>query len=468
MNLTNIRKGCKKFIADNRVIFIYAAVITSFVLILNRLFIKMDDGNFLGIAMSPEFTYLGFLKNRYLTVSGRTIGEFLLMFFIRHNQIFYKLLNAAFIVYIAWFWTRLSDCFRNKYGLSAERRHIICCAGLFLMIVSCLNPAVFWYAGSFSYLWPFAGILITIYPIVFYFLEGKTTNLSIIAAILFAPLSAAQEQSCAAIITLYSAMLIITLISHQVKFKPVFILPFTVSLLCSIWMFSAPGIHGRSEMEAASGFTRYTTMRVSEKLLAGLSVFYTNTMYMSFVLFIIFAALLSYALYIEYEKTEGIKKLLAECNAFIITNSIMINLGIIVITKKLPHIIVRETFVSGEYGSYFWILIFFSTLSLLIVISLLTVLIIKNKRLGLFVLLCCTLAFGCALAMSFSSSIFASGQRVFFYTNAFLITACIGLISTLPKGKTVNKIYACICIYSAITFIIDIFAFTFVELPLMG
>ena len=58
----------------------YGAILLAFCLFCTRLFFKTDDGNFTGILLSPDFSLYGFLSQRYLTWSGRTVGEALLLF----------------------------------------------------------------------------------------------------------------------------------------------------------------------------------------------------------------------------------------------------------------------------------------------------------------------------------------------------------------------------------------------------
>lgn len=62
---------------------VYGVILLAFCLFCTRLFFKTDDGNFTGIMLSPDFSLYGFLSQRYLTWSGRTVGEALLMLFLR-------------------------------------------------------------------------------------------------------------------------------------------------------------------------------------------------------------------------------------------------------------------------------------------------------------------------------------------------------------------------------------------------
>ena len=98
----------KKTIKENYPLFVFGVTITAFVLIFTRFFMKMDDGNFLGIALAPDFTYEGFLTERYNNISGRTINEFLVMFFCRHNIIWWKLFISTLLIFIVCFFSYIS------------------------------------------------------------------------------------------------------------------------------------------------------------------------------------------------------------------------------------------------------------------------------------------------------------------------------------------------------------------------
>ncbi len=136
------------FIKDNSPLIFFSAMIMFFSLFFTRYFIKMDDGNFMGIVSSTDFTYLGWLTERYNTLSGRTVGEFLMSFFLKQNIVFWQVLNALLIIYIVVFWYRLALSFKG--GFTNKDKQIFVCCGIFLMFVMCLNPSVFWFAGSFT------------------------------------------------------------------------------------------------------------------------------------------------------------------------------------------------------------------------------------------------------------------------------------------------------------------------------
>ena len=279
---------------------------------ISRLLIKTDDGHFSGIVNAPDFTYSGWLTERYNTVSGRTIGEFLLVFFLRNNLIFWKLANSLMMTYPVYFWCKLSETFKG--GFTSDEKQVYCCCGIFTMFVSCLNPAALWYAGSFSYLWPFCGILMTVAPLVFYVLNGRFSVSSLIISIFAAFIGTMQEQSAACCIAIYVFLLAVIFI-RKMKFRISMLLPLIPMVLCSYSMFNSPGAKGRIVMETSASFERFAEFDVFDKLLCGLSTFFSNSFYFSNFLIIVFTALLSIAI---YDKVK-FKRLLVIANAIIIT-----------------------------------------------------------------------------------------------------------------------------------------------------
>lgn len=450
--------------ARNIPLIAFGIIITIFCLLFLRLFIKTDDGNFLGIVSTPDFTYSGWLAQRYDSVSGRTVGEFLLAFFLSHNIFFWKLANSAFIIYVVYFWCRLSECFNGEYSI--DERRVFCCCGIFLMIVSCLNPSAFWFAGSFSYLWPFAGVLLTVTPLVLYVFSGKLSSAGIIISCFSALVGTMQEQSAACCTALYIILILFILIKKQ-KIKTIMFLPLITILLSDFWLFTSPGISGRVSMEAQNGFERYLDFNIFQKLGCGLSVLFANSFYLSFFLIMVFVFLLT--LIISEKKGDG------SCKAFLwITNlfscfvCVVLNVIVSAFERALPHMIFRKAFTSGEYGLGFYILFFAGCILALIILAMLVSLIAADRVTGVSVVLCVAAGFFSTLAMSFSPTVFSSGQRVAFYANMFIITACVILISSIRKTKLSNTIYTFSIIYACGSFAVNCIAFVIAENPLMG
>lgn len=105
-----MREKLKEFQNSPRsIIAVFSAAVLFFCTVFTRLILKTDDGHFLGILHRNGFTVTSWLHERYTTVSGRIVGEWLMINFLRLPLIFWKLFIAALIIYIMYFLCRLSD-----------------------------------------------------------------------------------------------------------------------------------------------------------------------------------------------------------------------------------------------------------------------------------------------------------------------------------------------------------------------
>lgn len=454
----------KKAIKDNLSLVIFGVGITAFMLIFTRFFMKMDDGNFLGIALAPDFSYKDFLTERYNNISGRTINEFLVMFFCRHNIIWWKLFTSALLVFIACFWNRLSSCFNG--GFSKNQRQIFCVLGFFMMMVSCLNPSVFWFAGCITYLFPFAGLCAASLPFVIYLYENRLSVPAMVFSVLGCIAACSQEQGAVCCLCLVVVFFVFIKI-RRLPFKTVFLLDLIVCVGLTVHLFTSPGMANRVENEAEN-FKRFEEMGLLDKLFCGISVFFANSFYLSVVLIILLTALMSVIIYSLSQNKPLTKKILLALNGFVGFALLAVNAACCVWGKGLAHVVMRRDFLKGELSPEAAVLIAFGFAVLGVIISLSVYLAVRKPQVGLPVLLCLAAGFGCAMMMGFSSSIFASGQRVYFMTNMLVITALVVMISAADKNKISQKAYSLAVFYASATAVVNIFAFTFAEHPLMG
>ena len=456
-----MKKKISSFINENSPVVFFSALIVFFSLFFTRYFIKMDDGNFMGIVSSPDFTYCNWLSERYMTLSGRTVGEFLMSFFLKQNIVIWQIINSLILIYIAVFWYRLALLFKG--GFTNKDKQIFACCGIFLMFVMCLNPSVFWFAGSFTYLWPFAGYLLTISPLLFYVLDNKFNTISFVLTTITVVLATMQEQAAACTIATYLILIIITLCKR--KFKAVTLLPLIPMIICSYHLLSSPGAHDRNLITVAEDFPRYADFGLTEKIFCGFATFSANTYFLSNFLTLLFIGFLSIFVYNLTKKHKGF---LITINVFSVSVCIIANYLTAIFEKKLPHILFRECLISGKYNLSFYILILLSLILTFIITVLLAVLLLKNKKIGLIVCICAGAGFCSLLIMGLSSSVFISGQRTAFMTNMFLISCCVVLFSALEKNKLTINLFKVSIGYACVTFAIDCFAFKLFELPLMG
>lgn len=438
-------------------LFVCGGLSLFFFLLFPHLMIKTDDGNFLGIALDPAFSFRDFLTDRYTTISGRTVGEFLTMVFLRVPLIFWRVASAALLTFVTWFIYTVCVKFTGGHDRSLG---VFCGCLPFLMIVTCLNPAAVWVSGSFTYLWPFAGLTLCLSAPLFAYLDKTASPWWTIVSFLAAPLAVAQEQAAAATLFLY-LVLAVCLFKDRIAKRRLALIPALPLLLCAVSLFASPGAHRRVEVEAAGGFDRFFEMGVFGKLFCGLSNFFAEVMGLSVFLLAIFIALLTYTA-VEDKKKRRI--LLWSALALVV----LLSLVPLLLEKALPFAVVQAAFTSGTYPPSLYILCACGALLCALLLCLTALVCRKNAKLGVAVLTCLAAGFGCALAMSFSSSIFASGQRVYFFTEMFIGFACALLFASLEDGKVKRLLFGLSCAYAAVFFTADCVALRFFEMPFMG
>ena len=79
-----MREKLKEFQnSPHSIIAAFSAAVLFFCTVFTRLILKTDDGHFLGILHRNGFTVTSWLHERYTTVSGRIVGEWLMINFLR-------------------------------------------------------------------------------------------------------------------------------------------------------------------------------------------------------------------------------------------------------------------------------------------------------------------------------------------------------------------------------------------------
>ena len=133
-----MREKLKEFQnSPHSIIAAFSAAVLFFCTVFTRLILKTDDGHFLGILHRNGFTVTSWLHERYTTVSGRIVGEWLMINFLRLPLIFWKLFIAALIIYIMYFLCRLSDFLGEKTDI--RQRYIFACSVPLAVFLPCLS-----------------------------------------------------------------------------------------------------------------------------------------------------------------------------------------------------------------------------------------------------------------------------------------------------------------------------------------
>lgn len=428
-----------------------------------KLIIKMDDGHFSGILANESFNLKEWLVYRYQNTSGRTVGEALMMSFLGTNLIFWKLLSFGLFAYITYFISKVADSF----AIHNNQRQValLSSSSMFLVFVGVLNAGAFWFAGSFTFLIPCGFMFIALTPAVFSVLEIKCALPIKIAAVPLAIIAASQEQ--AAVCTCAMLVCLFAISAAKKSIRITAYLPLIPAAAATVYLLSSPGAKERGINEAAL-FPAYRDFGLIKKLFLGFSNYCSYTFFFSVFITLIFTLLLSLLLRDCYTENKTAAKLSVIAPSSVVFVALVYNVLHTALAKGSVDTHFKKCFKSDKLDLWCYLTMAVCAAVIILWATMIILIIRKNPKAGLSVGLLCCAAFGCGMIMSFSSSIYSSGKRVFFYSELLMVTACVILFANIKPSK-LSKIILGICLTAAgIFYAFDVFNFTFFEIPIMN
>lgn len=441
----------------------FSAAVLFFCTVFTRLILKTDDGHFLGILHRNGFTVTSWLHERYTTVSGRIVGEWLMINFLRLPLIFWKLFIAALIIYIMYFLCRLSD-FSAKRQAQTE---------IYLRLLGAV--------GSISAMPQPVGVLVCRFVYISRSVRrpayhGDTSHIrGIRRAREFYSICRRRDCFCrrgiSRAVMCRSARAAgdsadFSAYQRRLRFRQ--FIPLLPSAVSAAVLVFSPGLRGRGAMEAASGFERFSKMNIFEKLLCGFSNYFAFSFFFSLITTAVFLVLLGASVYEAFGGSRRIKIISSIFAIFALVLCVGVNAAYIIIRRTTPDKGFEKMFKSGNYLPLELAVIALCFVFLFSIFILIAALIKKNKKLGFTVGVLFSAAVCCAAVLGFSSSVYASGQRVFYFTEMFTLIACAAMYSSLSDSKAKKFAGYAVPTAAFIFYIINCFTYTFLEIPTMG
>ncbi len=437
-----------------------------FYLVFTRLLVKTDDGHFLGIRNTPGFELRTWLAERYATVSGRTVGEALMMTFLGIPPVFWKLASAALFCFIIWFLCRLALALPGSCAKADRIRFASAC--VWLILPTCLSAGAFWFAGSFTYLWPAAGMLLAALPAALTLAQNEQQAPSPWAhalACFAAPLAAAEEQTAAA--TLALLVCLNALLALRRRWKVRFLMPLLPAAVTAWFLFTSPGARMRSAGEASGGFKAFLNMSLSQRLLCGASNYFAYAFFLSLPAMTLLLLTLYQALRQAWPGRKC-RALTAAHGVAWACLSVGGNLLYFLARRQIPDQGFQRMFESGQAGLPEILLLAVCFAFFLSTAAMLAMLLRRNPMAGWGAGLCCAAAAACGIVPGFSGSVYASGQRIFFFSDLFLLlaaTLCYGCLEDAPLTRLLRRAAP---IVAALCFAFHCVGFAILEIPPMG
>ena len=208
---------------------------------------------------------------------------------------------------------------------------------------------------------------------------------------------------------------------------------------------------------------RFTRFALSARLPA-----FAFSFFFSLITAAVFLVLLGASVYEAFGGSRKIKKITSIFSIFASVLCVGVNAAYIIIRRTTPDKGFEKMFKSGNYLPLELAVIALCFVFLFSIFILIAALIKKNKKLGFTVGVLFSAAVCCAAVLGFSSSVYASGQRVFYYTEMFTLIACAAMYSSLSDSKAKKFAGYAVPTAAFIFYIINCFTYTFLEIPIMG
>lgn len=439
----------------------FCIAVMALYLIFTRLVIKTDDGHFLAIMSENGFDLIEWLKLRFETWSGRMTCEFLTMKFLSVPLIFWKITASLIWIFIVWFMIKLISAF----GVRDRSSEIFVVCIPFTFFIGCLNSGAFWFTGSMFYLFPFGAMIAVELPAVFDLLHIQYRRIPfIILSAMAGLLACSQEQTAALTIGFYSVLLICLAIGKRLK--PYHFVPVPFAAFSTYLLFSAPGMAERMKLETGK-FGRFADMNIVEKLFCGLSNYFAFGFMMSAVVFGLLVVLTVIKLNSLYN-SKAVKALSYSLSAFSVLSFVGGNALSLAANGSIPDKAFEKMFSSGETNAVNIIIIAVCLVTLLLIVSALIMIMRKQFKVGFSSLLCYVAGVCSAVVVGFSSSVYVSGQRIFFFSEILTLIACAILFSSAEKDRKTEAVGNIAAAISSAMYLTNCFVWFFLEIPIMG
>lgn len=367
-----------------------------------------DDQWFLNIFQNKyNNNYLKFGIDRFHNWTSRFIIESVLVSFVKNINL-WRIVNSIamlIVIVIPPYLFKTNNRFR---GL------IVSFLFTLLIPIAAINNAG-WVATTTNYVWVMAAALIAIFPI-FELLNGdkkKYWFLEYMLGIVFLVYASNQEQMIVIL------LVVLTLIAFYMFFKKkkdiIYIVPYHLIVILNLLIaLSSQGNKIRAKVETQNWLPDFINYTVGDKILLGYITTFSR-------LFIQYSSIVFMFLTLLF--LLGFQKNISNLKKFITSLPILIYIiSIVVFIKNNINFDVK-------LNNYISLIVFLTFFIIIITIS---IMIVSESHLS-FLIVMAMLALGCGsrIMMGFSPTIFASGERTFYFTYIFIIMSSIYLLKDI-------------------------------------
>lgn len=375
-----------------------------------------DDAIFLNDFTKNYNNYGDYLIARYNNWSSRSIIELIMIFFVQHTFL-WKIFNSIAMTIIAVLPNYMVNTQPKIIGFMLN-------SCLFLLIPIEIIKETGWVATTTNYLWVAAASLITLYPVIMYIKKQNVPKFLWFLAIIFSFYANNQEQMTIVLFLIWIVS-IFTLLRIKRSIMPV--IPFFIITLGSLfYILLCPGNELRNVQEITQRLPEFANYSLFYKIYLG----YCSTLIHLFYQYNPLIAMFSLSI-----TTMG---LLRSKNIRMVIISLF-PMVMYFINQNLQEWIQKSYSLSNQ-KIYFSLILLLSFTAFIYIFSIFN----SCQSLKDFYLVIGTLLLGLIVRMilGFSPTIWASGNRTYFFTYLLLI---IGVLINFNEKRTKHTIDLRIC-----------------------
>lgn len=364
------------------------------------------------------------------------------------SLLLWKILNSIIMTLILFVIEKITTFNKKSINITYLRIFLVC--SIFFMHTY-VYEAIFWYTGSFFYLWPFIFFIIAMMLPVYTLYGKEITNKYLKILIIISTILTSYTEQYISTLVVFSLFVLLYLLISKSKINKFFIIQFIVAIInMAIFVFLM--FKTIITKDLTLYFPNYDMLSVVEKIYNGVN--YVNGFYInqSNTLFIILLLLMFIVYITQIRKKENKHIILDIIFSFPLVYMIirLIHFNSIIPSnwkiqeksiQELVNIYLFETLSAAPNHMITSISPFipsFISFAVIMFVGLSMLIIFTNIKDKIFYFCLYGAAMVSGYIVSFSATVFASGGRVFFIGHMLLITIIGKLWFTLLEQRSIK------------------------------
>ena len=395
--------------------------------LLNKGLITLDDKIYQG-AFNNIPTCIKWITEFYTQWSGRITLTVLINIFANLPTIVFKICNVAVFIITILASYKIIKILSDNWNKKIKNILLITIfCSIFSISIPVINSGALWIAGAMNYFWPVSSMLVAMIPLVGELKGEELGKRYYIFAILSNIVAGFAEQT-SAILLAFGIIVLIWCKTEKKKISKLLIIHLIIITIFTAINLLAPGNETRSYSEELKWYPSYSSLTLMDKLVQGYIQMANHIINNSTILFSIMAILSSYFIIKNKEINTASKCVATIPILYVILKILPFNtiFSRVLQGANIDGYINQILFnfnkfsISTLYRREVLIqLISSSTVFTIVIIQLIYA--FRTKKTGIITAIICCASICSALIMSFSPTIYASGNRVYTATDFLLI-----------------------------------------------